>query len=325
MMFKDLVKAMLFILAGLGLVYAFLNARISSIVLKVSFVALVVIDLWIVDYKPMDMKDLRQQTQVLQETDAVRAIKADKSLYRILPLDERFSSNWYVYFGLQGVGGYHPAKLKLYDDLLRRAMFPDNIMNTNLINFLNVKYIIPQSNNSGGKSQVSQNPGCLPRAFFVNEYRVMPDNKQLFELIKTKEYNPARIAYLEKDIGVKLDSTDNSTVRFTSYNINDFSLDVNATGTNLLKMSEVYYPSGWRAMVDGKEIEILKTDYAFRAIIVPPGKHTIKFEFAPISYKAGLIATSAGNYLVAIVLLYYLGIYVMQTAKRRKQVQATDR
>jgi hypothetical protein len=317
LMFNDLVKAMLFILVGLSLVYAFLVAKISASLLKVSFVALVVIDLWIVDYKPMDMKDLRQQAQVLQPTDVVKLLQTDKSLYRILPASEHVSPNWYAYFGIQNIEGYHPAKLKLYDDLLRRAMFPNNTVNMNLINFLNVKYIISQPGNSGGKEQVSQNPGCLPRAFLVSEYKVVADSKQMFELMKSNDYDPAKIAYLDKDIGVPLENADSSTVRFTSYNINDFSIEVDAKGINLLKMSEVYYPSGWRATVDGKETEIYKTDYAFRAIVVPQGKHTVKFEFEPITYKAGWISTLAGNCL----LLCCLGFSVVQIIKRRKQVQ----
>lgn len=121
MMFKDLMKAMVFLLVGLGLIYAFLKAKLSATVLKISFIALAIVDLWIVGVKPMDMKERRQQVQILQATDVVKYLKADSSLYRILPLEDHVSPNWYGYFGIQNIEGYHPAKLKLYDDLLRRV------------------------------------------------------------------------------------------------------------------------------------------------------------------------------------------------------------
>ncbi len=318
MMFKDLMKAMVFLLVGLGLVYAFLKGKLSATVLKISFIALVIVDLWIVGVKPMDMKERRQQTQVLQATDVVKYLKADSSLYRILPLEDHVSPNWYAYFGIQNIEGYHPAKLKLYDDLLRRVLAPNNNINMNLVNFLNVKYFIARPQNANAPEQISENPGCLPRAFFVNEYRVIPDSRQMLELMKTNDYNPAKIAYLEKDIGIQLQNADSSTMRFTSYNISDFSMEVDAKGTNLLKMSEVYYPSGWRATIDDRETEIYKTDYAFRAVVVPPGKHTISFTFEPLTYKEGVIGAAASNYLVALVLLYYLGVYVARLIRRRK-------
>jgi len=330
MMFKDLMKTMLFLLVGLGLIYAFLRAKLSATILKILFIALVMIDLWVVDVKPMEMKDRREQAQVLQPTDVVKFLQSDKSLYRILPLEDHVSPNWYIYFSIQNIEGYHPAKLKLYDDLLRRAIFPNNNLNINLLNFLNVKYLISkqpfnyplfQPVFNGGQEKVYQNLGCLPRAFFVNEYKVIPDSKQMFELIKSNDYNPTKIAYLEKDIGIQLQNADSSIVQFTSYNINDFSMEVDAKGTNLLKMSEVYYPSGWRATIDDKETEIYKTDYAFRAIVVPPGKHTIRFMFEPITYKAGVISTAASNYLVSLVLLYYLVVYLISLVQKRKLVQ----
>jgi uncharacterized membrane protein YfhO len=59
----------------------------------------------------------------------------------------------------------------------------------------------------------------------------------------------------------------------------------------LAVFSDIYYPYGWKAYVDGKETEIMKANYILRAIKIPQGQHKIEFKFHPDSfYKGGSIA-----------------------------------
>jgi len=86
-----------------------------------------------------------------------------------------------------------------------------------------------------------------------------------------------------------LSSTDSATVTITDYDIHDIALETNdLKGPSLLFLSEIYYPAGWRAFIDGEETEIYKTNWMFRSILLPPGKHKIQFIFRPNSFKIGM-------------------------------------
>ncbi|RKY71728.1 MAG: hypothetical protein DRP97_01650 [Candidatus Latescibacterota bacterium] len=87
-------------------------------------------------------------------------------------------------------------------------------------------------------------------------------------------------------------------------------MDVEAVGENLLVLSEVYYPAGWKAFVDDAPTKIYRTNYALRSVVVPPGRHTVRFEFAPKSFKLGVAITAVAHALTLGVLLVYLIAYL---------------
>lgn len=69
----------------------------------------------------------------------------------------------------------------------------------------------------------------------------------------------------------------------------------------MLFLSEVYYPAGWKAYIDGQETEIYKTNYLFRSIVVPKGKHKVEFKFEPETYYTGKKITLAGNIILILI------------------------
>jgi uncharacterized membrane protein YfhO len=82
-----------------------------------------------------------------------------------------------------------------------------------------------------------------------------------------------------------------------------YEYDVTATGNNLMFMSHIYYPAGWKAYIDGVETEIYKTDYLFRSIVVPSGKHKVEIKFQPETYYKGKTISLVSNILVGLVLI----------------------
>ena len=75
------------------------------------------------------------------------------------------------------------------------------------------------------------------------------------------------------------------------YGLNAVELAVRAPVGGCLVLSDVYYP-GWRAAVDGAPAEVLRADYAFRAVMVPPGEHTVTMTFAPATWRVGLAVSA---------------------------------
>lgn len=340
MAIDDAIKALAFVVIVAGLLWAFVRRKIGLTAMQSVILIVLVIDWWIVDYKPMHMEPQRVQQQALQKTDAVDFLQKDKSVYRILPVSAHAGDNYYVAYGIQSVAGYHPAKMKYSDDI-RNTLFnqfqfqsPQQVDNVNwaLLSMLNTKYVVVSADFAltspwlkrvfeGANEHVYLNEFVLPRAFFVGSYEVIEDDEAMFKKIGTfPGYEADRVAYLSKPLAQALPQVSDSVIArakatLKSFGINSFEYEVETPVDAILKLSEVYYPSGWKATIDGEEIEILRSDYLLRAVVIPAGKHTLRMEFEPRSYHAGLIITTVTNYLLVAVLLFYAVTWYLR--KRR--------
>lgn len=139
-----------------------------------------------------------------------------------------------------------------------------------------------------GQPMVYENMGCLPRAFFVDEIKTIEGRENIFNFMKSADFDPARIAILEEEAPFEIASDSSNSAEVTSFSIHNIKLTVTVASPSLLVLSEVYYPKGWKAYVDGKETKIFKTDYILRSIFLEPGQHNIEFVFSPASFKIGL-------------------------------------
>lgn len=271
-------------------------------------------DLWNVNNKTIHWDNKTDSQNAFNETDYTNYIlksNSDTYQYRIVELrqGEPTTTNNYAFYRLQAFNGYQGAKMRIYQDAL------DVVGGGNplLLGLANVKYVItepkdPASDTSfvavmKGSKTVSENKMFLPRAFFVNEYRVeQPIN--ILNNIKYMNFNPRQTAFFEKDINKKIDKTDSTaTIKLVKATTESYEYDVNATGNNLMFMSDIYYPAGWKAYIDGVETEIYKTNYLFRSIVVPAGKHKVEIKFQPETYYKGKTITLISNILVGLVLL----------------------
>jgi Bacterial membrane protein YfhO len=298
---------------------------------------LLVIDLWRVDVRPMEITKQKLDQTVFRKTDVVTFLQNDKSLFRVADFAQQ-SPNVMAYFGIQHVHGYHSAKMRSYQDLLDVAGNGGGSVITNpfLWNLMNVKYLVtdkPLSDNMQPvlKSQdtqtlVYENPSVLPRAFFVNRVEVAGQMATLQHL-KKGDFSPLEVAYIEKPFSsVVIDTMQGDIVsRFnrvqsTEYKNESVKFAVEATGNNFLFVSDVYYPQGWKAFVDGKETPIIKTNYVFRGVVVPAGKHTVEMRFTSDRFALGKTLSLAGNVLV----LALLGIGVWQFRNEHREKQQTN-
>ena len=98
-----------------------------------------------------------------------------------------------------------------------------------------------------------------------------------------------------------------ATIRMISHAPRELRYESNASSEGLAVFSEIYYPIGWKATIDGQEAKIMQANYVLRALRVPPGKHTIVFRFDPPSYEAGNAITTVFSWLVIVILLASIG------------------
>jgi hypothetical protein len=222
---------------------------------------------------------------------------------------------------LQNNYGYQGAKLRVFQDLDDVA----GLTNPNTWKLMSTKYIITDQPYDDsmftqvykGSKFILLNNKFYPKAFFVKSYKTA-GGLEILNNIKDGNFEPKDIAYLEKDPGVKIEPADSTAkVLITGYDIHNITLVAEASGNNLLYLSEVYYPAGWKAYVDGQQAEIFKTNYTFRSIVVPKGKHKIEFKFEPETYYSGKgIAMGTNFVLIALFAVAVGGIFM----RKRKVV-----
>ncbi len=180
------------------------------------------------------------------------------------------------------------------------------------LDMLNVKYLIshypiPDERFKPvvqSRPYVFENTGVLPRAFFVEEVKIMPDENVFFDYLASGTFNPAREAVLQKNIPQKIAASDENTVSVIVYENHEIGLKASVKTPSLMVLSEVYYPAGWQAFVDGKETEIYQTNGILRSIFLEPGEHEITFEFKPTAFTLGLCITII-TFLLMLGLLVY--------------------
>jgi uncharacterized membrane protein YfhO len=265
-----------------------------------------------------------------------KQILADKSYFRVFNLVNPFNENFTAYH-FHAVGGYHPAKLRIYQELIERQLSQElNIAASTLqtnpagldsvqipaLNMLNTKYIIAKDPNTGNTSFTQQNNGALGPVWFVKSLKVVNDAKE--EMASFATLNPKDTAVLQKSFrdkisgatnwsaegSIKLDKNDNDLVEYSS----------SSNEEQFAVFSEVFYDAGWKAFIDEKQVPILKVNYVLRGLQVPAGSHKIIFKFEPDDYFLGRKLTTV--FTIALLLLFAAAIFFEW---RNRRIAATSK
>jgi hypothetical protein len=218
------------------------------------------------------------------------------------------------------VGGYHGAKLRRYQDLFDSCTYRetqllyDHLQQGQLqpeqygtINMLNVKYF------TYGPDQVFLNPAPNGAGWFVKEIvRVESPAEELAETCRINTREQAVIDASHFDIpDIGYDSA--ATVSLAEFQPNYIRYETQSAANGFAVFSEIFYPEGWSATIDGEDALIYRTNYVLRGLVVPPGTHTLEFRFAPRSYMVGNKVTMASAWLLLVVVIGCLGWSVKQT------------
>ncbi len=337
MLRESALKSLILLLIGVGcLVSLKKNWLRSDTILVILFIAIcfdyILLNNHYLKNKFIDPKVIEENRYRPNQID--ERLKADKSIYRVFPVGQLFSDVHWVYHH-QSIGGYSPAKLQTIQEIIDNCLYVsidgELPINWNILKILNVKYVIAnQQLNSAnlelvvkmeqGTMQAYLYNGVLPRAYFVKKYTVIADGIQRLSMLNNPQFNPSATAILEKTPKDTILSPDSTYIDIKKYEPEEIVLDVFTDKPGLMVLSEIYYPAGWRAILDdSKELEIYKTNHLIRSIIVPEGKHSIKFYFKPRSYYVGFGISLAGVLIIHILTLIflYLRFRKSQLAKTR--------
>ena len=333
----DCLRSFYIILAGTGILLAFLWGKLKKEYAIGIILILCLVDLWTVNKRYLNdemfvPESEREAPQQMTQTDEL--ILRDQTLdYRVLNLaSNTFNENETSYYH-KSIGGYHAAKLRRYQEMIEHYISPEiqslygavseaagDMTQVNgdsicpVLNMLNTKYfILPLQ---GGQTVPIQNPYAYGNAWFVDQLDYVQSANEEIEAVGKLDLRHQAVAdaKFKAQLGEAVPQDTASVVTMTSYEPNRLSYEVNSGKGGILVFSEIYYP-GWTATVDGEAVELGRVDYILRALHIQPGKHQVELAFFPKS-----VDTTETIAYIAIVLLVLivLGIVFIEW-KRRKQ------
>jgi len=161
---------------------------------------------------------------------------------------------------------------------------------------------------------VYENTQVLPRAWFVDKAIHVPSSDSTLSRMAREDFDPAHIAYIEEPI-TGISAPDSAWVKETKSEMHTLEYELYTDKDALMVSSEVYYPAGWKAHLDGKEIPIYVANHALRCFKIPAGNHRLELVFKPTSYSKSITLSLIG--ILGTTLILIAGL-VLQFSKKRK-------
>ena len=320
MVSADAWRSVIIILIGFALLFLYKMKKLRAEYMVICMAVLCLVDMWQVDkrylndemFVPKSERDMPHQA-----TSTDLSIMKDKSLdYRVLNLaSNTFNENETSFFH-KSIGGYHPAKLRRYQEMIDAYIAPemqktmqaiaaaggnmqavDGVKTFPVLNMLNTKYfILPLQ---GGTTAPIQNPYAQGNGWFVNKLNYVDDANAEYAEVGKIDVRHEAVAdkKFEAALGQAKANDSTAIVKLDKYEPNNLQYTVNSKNGGVVVFSEIYYP-GWTATIDGQPAELGRVNYILRAVSVKPGKHTVVLDFHPTS-----IATTETIAYIAIVIL----------------------
>jgi hypothetical protein len=321
LLLKDAFRSAIFILIAAAAIWAFLQSKLKWQTAVLIITAAVAIDLLQVDKNYLNndsFVDDMSYMQVMQPSPADQQIKQDPDpYYRVFnlatsPFDDASPSYFH-----KNIGGYSPAKLWIYQDLITHQISKQNM---HVLNMLNTKYFIVPDQKSG-QPVAQQNPGAYGNAWFVKDIIWAPDaNTEM----KTLDYlNSRDSAVIDKRFAQQLGNfkpaaDSSAAIKLTKYSPNKLEYTSHNSQDGFGVFSEIYYPAGWNAFIDGKPTDIIRTDYALRGLKIPAGDHKIEMRFEPTTFYTGLKIAGISSTLLLLLVVGIFGWEFFQYLKKQK-------
>lgn len=335
LLFKDLVKFSLLLLATTALAWLFFRRYLAALPFVLFVIGIALLDFFLVDRHIIHPEKLFRTPQLRVIKDNVGAnrvlepdaltdfLQAQEGYYRVFPMTHPssalfgdFRTNRYMNFGISSIGGYHPAKLSIYEEFMEALAPALQRGDFRMVNMLNARYLItstPLTENpifkalwrgvdyQGAEKFVYENLEALPRIFFVDRFEVRPGAQALSQLATDRNLDVSETVLLETAPSLVPVSDEGATATITRYKLNEIRIDATLTSPAILVLSEVYYPR-WQVWVDGERGEVIRANHVLRAVPLAAGRHEVVFRYDSSLLRRSL-AISISVFSLAVCLL----------------------
>lgn len=316
---RDSWRSAMFIALATLVLYLFVSGKMGKGWMTGALAALILLDMWPVDRRYLNSDNFVSKYDAsgyFAEQPWESSILADKDPhFRVLNLTTNTFSDARTCYRFKSLGGYSAAKLRRYQDMIDVYMSGD--LNLSIISMLNAKYVIVPSED--GSAEVQLNDQAFGNAWFVN--RLIPVDNANEEMDALARIDLRHEAVLDKEFAgmagnLEPGADSTATVQLTAYTPRyiDYRYSTSKPGT--IVFSEIYYPYGWKASIDGQSADHFRVNYTLRALNVPAGEHSIHFEFDPDSVRKGDSIAMACVILMYVIVLALAGAAIY--GKRKK-------
>jgi hypothetical protein len=297
--------------AAVIVVYIMLEKRFSAKKSIVAFAMLGVVGAIVVaDLAGVDGRYINDEKWSNSAPTEVRATKADNDIlrdkelgFRVYDADSRGSARAANFH--RSVDGYHGAKLQRYDDLLNRYIYAND---TEILAMLNTKYII-----SGGTAHETYTFGP---AWFVSVVESV--NTPAEELDAIGNVDLVSTAVVNEGVeGLETWYDATGDIELVEYAPNYLKYEYASPAEALCVFSEIYYPNGWRAYVDGKEVDYFAVDYILRGMVLPEGEHTVEWRFKAPNWTMATTITGIASWLIILSLVALITLSIIRLVRKK--------
>jgi len=326
MLRSDAWRTFILIALSAGLIFAYLKNKIIANYAAIGIAVLVLFDVWLVNRRYLDNDSfvLNPRAQFFAPTPADQRIMTDDGYFRVLNLDNPFNEARTSY-RFNSVGGYHGAKMRRYQDLIERVLSGEisrfirraqegdfDFTDLNGLNMLNTKYFYIGTS----ENQVFRNDYAMGEGWFPENIISVSNNDEEIALINDADIsNTATLNTLE--YGNATGGT--GEVRLQTYQPNALTYTVEASQGGLAVFSEIYYPRGWKATINGADANILRVNYLLRGLMVPQGTSEVVFRFEPDGYYTTKTLMIILQYVIVLLLIGGIVLYIKKTGDGRER------
>jgi len=317
----QLLRTLVYAALVLGLLYLYVRNVVKPIIAVIILGAISTIDLLVIDrdflneehYGAADEITAQSFTANTTEQQILQDREPDFRVFNasVNPVYDTRSAYFF-----KSITGYNAARLSIYQNLIDRYIAGS--YNQNILNMMNAKYIIftnPQTN----QQQMQPNAYAYGPCWLVKNVKIVEGPAEEIEAIGTAHLRDTAIvqkAFGNTVVQPKWDSA--ATIKLSKFDNDTMDYSFSGTAPQFAVFSEVYYPHGWNAYIDGKKVDYCKADYILRGLSIPAGQHSVRFIFEPSSYKKGISIAYASSFL--ILFLFLGGLFMEWWSQRKKPI-----
>ncbi len=303
----DLLRTIILIALAASLIVLFLKDKIKPVVVIAGLIVLSSYDLlaegriYLNDDNFLEPAD-SESSFVPTQADMQISKDPDHNFRVFDPgAEQGWSQDSRVSYHHNSIGGYSPAKLGLYQDIIEHQLMKGNLM---VINMLNTKYVI-QKNPQNGQPTAMLNSGAFGPCWLVKNIHYVKNGDEEMKALDSINVHDTAIVQQKYEKYIKFlpqfDSAAN--IALTANNNDTVTYKFSAKSNQFAVFSEVYYDKGWNAYLDGTKADYVKVNYILRGMAVPAGDHIIQFRFEPAVYKLSNTITVLSSIIAYLLLI----------------------
>lgn len=305
----DAVRSFIFVFLGAFITWLYATEKVKIAWFTLLLGVLIVGDMWSVDKRFLNSESFKPTTykkQLFAQYPYEKLILQDSDPhFRVINLSTNTFNEARTSYYLKSVGGYSAAKLRRYQDLIDEHLSKTNM---NVLNMLNTKYFILKTEDGNIVPQL--NPDALGNAWYVNSYLIVDspnEESEALNMIDTANEIVLDSQFIDFVSDFHINSDSEAVVYLTKYAPEYIEYQSSSKEDGTVVFSEIYYPYGWKAYIDGEYVEHFRVNYVLRALNVPAGEHYIRFEFRPDSISKGTVLSLICISILFVALVGYFG------------------